>query len=85
MKRKDLEKIVLSMCQNDDTSTEIHHDLNGRIGLRVIKWWCQMNCQFGSIALSTPPCCPRFVGTKDNIQKVKYRLRRKKSVSTRKL
>ena len=40
--------------------------------------------QSGSIALSTPPDCPRFVRTKGNIRKVKYDLRRKKRVSARK-
>ena len=44
-----------------------------------------MISQFGSIALSTPSGCPRFVTTKGNIQKVKCRLRRKKSASARKL
>ena len=41
--------------------------------------------QSGSIALSTLPGCPCFVRTKSNIQKVKYCLRQKKTVSTRKL
>ena len=41
--------------------------------------------QSGSITLSTPPSCPRFIRTKSNIQKVKYRLRRKKRISVRKL
>ena len=38
MKSKDFQKIVLSMCQNGDTPTEIHRDLRDRIGLRTIKW-----------------------------------------------
>ena len=72
---KDHQKIVLLKCQNGTTPTEIHHDLNGGIGLRTIKGWCQMIRQFGSIALLTPPDCPLFVRTKGNIQKIKYRLR----------
>ena len=31
MKSKDLQKGILSMCQNDATITEIHYDLSGRI------------------------------------------------------
>ena len=44
-----------------------------------------MICQFGSIALSTPPSCPSFAGTKGNIRKEKCRLSRKKQISARKL
>ena len=67
MKSKDFQKIVLSKCQNGDTPAETHRDLNGGISLRTIKQWSQMVRQFGSIALSPPPGCPRFVTTKDNI------------------
>jgi len=41
--------------------------------------------QYGSITLSSPPGWPRLVRTKENIQKVKHRLRRKKKVSPRKI
>ena len=78
MKSKDLQKVVLSKYQNGDTTTKIHRDLNGRIGLRTIERWCQMIRQSGSIKLSSPPGGQRFARTKGNIQKVKYRLRRKK-------
>ena len=74
MKNKDPQKIVLSKCQNGDTAAEIHCDLNGGIGLRIIRRWCQMTSHSGSIALSTPPGCLHFVRTKTNIQKVKYHL-----------
>ena len=40
--------------------------------------------QSSSNAVSTLLGCPRFVRTKDNIRKAKYRLRRKKGVSARK-
>ena len=75
MKSKNLQKIVLSKCWNGDKPTEIHHDLNGEIGLRTIKQRRQMIRQYDSIALATPPGCPRFVRTKSNIQKVKCHLR----------
>ena len=70
MKSKDLQKIVLPKCQNGDTPTEIHCNLNSGISLRTIKRWCQMICQSSSIALSTPLDCPRFVRTKSNVQEV---------------
>ncbi len=78
MKSKDLQKVVLSKYQKGDTPTQIYRDLNGGIGLRTVERWCQMIRRSGSITLSKPPGCPRLIRTKDNIQKVKHRLRRKK-------
>ncbi|CAF2122824.1 unnamed protein product [Rotaria magnacalcarata] len=78
MKSKDLQNIVLSKYQNGDTPTKNFRDLNGGIGLRTIKRWCQMILQSGSITLSNPPGCPRLARTKGNIRKVKNGLRRKK-------
>ncbi|CAF1350541.1 unnamed protein product [Rotaria magnacalcarata] len=78
MKSKDLQNIVLSKYQNGDTPTKKFRDLNGGIGLRTIKRWCQMILQSGSITLSNPPGCPRLARTKGNIRKVKNGLRRKK-------
>ena len=78
MKSKDLRNIVLSKDQNGDNPTEIRRDLNGGIGLRTTERWCQMIHRSGSITLSSAPGCSRLVRTKDNIQKVKYRFRRKK-------
>ncbi|CAM4981834.1 unnamed protein product [Rotaria socialis] len=75
MKSEDLQNIVLSKYQNGDTPTKIFRDLNGGIGLRTIKRWCQMILQSGSITLSSPPGCPRLARTKGNIRKVKNRLR----------
>ena len=86
MKRsKDLQNVILSKYQNDDTPTEIYHDLSGAIGLRTIKQWCQMICQTGTISLSSPPGCARFVRTKTNIEKVKDSLRPESHVSARKI
>ena len=36
MKSKDLQKVGLSKYHNGDTTTKIHRDLNGGIGLRTI-------------------------------------------------
>ena len=85
MKSRDLQKVVLSKYQNGDTPTKIYRDLNGGIGLRTIKRWCQMIRQSGSIKLSSSPGGRRLARTKGNIQKVKHRLHRKKRVSARKL
>ena len=85
MKSKDLQKTVLSRCQNGDTPTEICCNLNGEIVLRTIKRCCQMIRQSDSIILSAPPVCPCFVRTKGNIQRITYRLCQKKRVSVRKL
>ena len=70
MKSKDLQKVVLAKYQNGDTTTKIHRDFNGAIGLRTIERWCQS----GSIKLSSPPDGPRFTRTKGNIEKVKHHL-----------
>ena len=85
MKSKDIQMVVLSKYQNGHTTTRIHRDLNGGIGLTTIKLWCQIIRQSGSIKLPSPPGGPRLATTKSNIQKVKHHLRRKKRVSARKL
>ena len=71
MKSKDLQKVILSKYQNGDTTTKIHLDLNGGIGLRTIERWCQMIRQSGSIKVSSPPDGQRFATTKGNCQKIK--------------
>ena len=85
MKSKDLQNVVLSKYQNGDTTTKIHRDLNGGIGLTTIKTAVPIVRQSGSIKLSSPPGGPHFAETKGNIQKVKHRLRPKKRASVRKL
>ncbi|CAF1513704.1 unnamed protein product [Rotaria magnacalcarata] len=69
MKSIDFQNIVLSKYQNGDTPTKTFHDLNGGIGLRTIRRWCQMILQSGSITLSSPPGCSRLARTKGNIRK----------------
>ena len=86
MKSKNLQNIGLSMYQKGDTPiTEIHRDLNSGISLATIKRWYQMIRQCGSTQLLGTHAGPRIVTNKENIQKVKNRLRRKQKVSARKL
>ena len=85
MKSKDLQKVVLSKYQKGDTPKQIYHHLNGGLGLRTIERWCQMIRRSGTMTLSKPLGGPRLARTRENIQKVKNRLRRKKKVSTRKI
>ena len=85
MKSKDLQNIVLSKYQNGDAPTKISRDLNGGINLVTVERWCQMIRRTGSIELSGTHSGPRIVRTKENILKVKNRLRRKTGVSAQKL
>ena len=85
MKSKDLQKVVLSKYENGDGPTKICRDLNGCVSLATIKRWCQMICRTGTIELSAEHSGPRLARTKENIMKVKNRLRRKNGVSARKL
>ena len=85
MKSKDLQNIVLSKYQNGDAPTKICRDLNGGISLVTVKRWCRMIRRTGSTELSGTHGGRRIVRTKENILKVKNRLRRKTGVSTRKL
>ena len=64
---------------------KISMDLNRIIGLRTIERWCQSIRDTGAINLSRPPGCPSTIRTKGNIQKIKYRLERRKRVFSRKL
>ncbi|CAM4980319.1 unnamed protein product [Rotaria socialis] len=68
-----------------DAPTKRCRDLNGGISLATVKRWYQMIRRTGSIELSGTYDGPRIIRTKENIQKVKNRLRRKKRVSARKL
>ena len=83
MKSKDVQKIVQSKYEKDETPSEVYHDLNGALGLRTIKRWFRMIRSTGSIALSASPGGPRLVRTTGDIEKVKDRLERNTSISTR--
>ena len=61
MKDKNHQNILLSKYRNGDTVTKIFHDLNDRVGLRIVKRWCQMIHQSGSITSASPPACSCLV------------------------
>lgn len=77
--------MLLSKRENGDAPQKIYDDLNGAVSLRTIKNWCKMLRETGAIELRTPPGRPRTVRTKEFVQKVKRRVKRKKGVTTRKL
>ena len=79
------EDIALSKYRHGDSSTRIFLDLNAGVGLAIIKRWCQMIRQFGSIKLSSPSGHPRIMRTNENIRKLKNRLCCQGRVSARKL
>ena len=85
MKSKDFQNLVLSKYETGDTPKKIFRDLNGAIGLRTIERWCKSIRDTGSINLSKPPGRPRTIRTKAAIRKVKYRVDRGWSVSSRKI
>ena len=85
MKSQDLQKLVLSKHQNGEKPNKIFRDLQGAISRTQVFQWCKMIAETSSIELSTSPGRPRIIRTKNMIQKVKNRLKRKKRVSTRKL
>ncbi|CAF1561771.1 unnamed protein product, partial [Adineta steineri] len=58
-------------------------DLNGAISYDTVRRWCNMIEKTGAIQLSVPPGPPRFIRTKQVIEKVKNRLKCKKKVSSR--
>ena len=85
MKSKDLQKLALSKYDNDDGTTKIFRDLNGAISLSTIERWCRRIHEVGTIDLVNPRGCSRTIRTKASIQKIKRRLNRRKSLSSRKL
>ncbi|CAF4596493.1 unnamed protein product, partial [Rotaria socialis] len=85
MKSKDIQKLVLSKYENGDGPTKIFRDLNGTLSLPTIERWCKSIRDTGCINLSKPPGRPRTIRTNANIQKVKHRLERRRTVSSRKL
>ncbi|CAF1037694.1 unnamed protein product [Rotaria magnacalcarata] len=83
MKSKDLQQLVLSKHESGDSIAKIFRDLNGAISYDTVKRWCNMIEKTGAIRLSAPPGPPRIIRTKQMIEKVKNRLKRKKKVSSR--
>ncbi|CAF1656820.1 unnamed protein product [Rotaria magnacalcarata] len=85
MKSKDLQKLVLSKYENGDGQTKIFRDLNGAISLQTIERWCKSIRDTGCINLSTSPGRPRTIRTKAATRKIKNRVERRRSVSSRKI
>jgi inhibitor of nuclear factor kappa-B kinase subunit alpha len=85
MKSKDLQKLVLSKYENGDGPTKIFRDLNGAISLQTIERWCKSIRDTGCINLSRSPGRPKTIRTKAAIRKIKSRVERRKSVSSRKI
>ena len=78
MKSKDLQQPVLSTHESGDTLAKIYRNLNGAISYDTVRRWCNMIVKTGTIQLSAPPGLPRIIRTKQMIEKVKNRLKRKK-------
>lgn len=85
MKSQDLQKVVLSKWQKNETPTKIFNDLSGVISLSTIKRWIRRLKNHGSLNLVKSTGRPRSVRTKSLIQKVKSRFGRKRPLSVRKL
>ncbi|CAF0849042.1 unnamed protein product [Adineta ricciae] len=63
MKSKDLQQVVFRKYEDGDSPTKIFRDLNGSLGLAIIKRWRKMIRETGSIQLLKPPGGPRFART----------------------
>ena len=84
-KSKDLQKLVLSKCNNCDQPKQVLDDLHGAISLHKIERWSNMIRESGAINLNSPPGCPRTMRTKESIQKIKRLTKANGRVSARKL
>ena len=85
MKSKDLQKFVLSKCDNGDGTTKIFRHLNGAISLSTTERCCRRIREVGTIDLVNPRGGSRTIRTKVAIQKIKKRLNQRKPLSSRKL
>ena len=85
MKSKDLQKLVLSKYETEQTLKKIFQDLNGAVSYRTVKRWCKMIRKTGAIDLSKPFGCYRTVRTKAAIQKINRKSKGGKRISCRKL
>ena len=85
MKSKDLQKLVFSKYDDGDGTTKIFRHLNGAISLSTIERCCRKIREVGTIDLVDPRGCSRTIRTKAAIQKIKRRLNRRKSLSSRKI
>ena len=81
MKSEDLQKLVLSKYEAEQTPKKIFQDLNGAVSYRTVKRWCKMIRKTGAIDLSKPSACHRTVHTKAIIQKIKRKSKSGKRIS----
>ena len=86
MKSKEVQTAVKNKYENGDGLTKIFRNLGGVVSLQTVKLWIKMIRETGSINRCYSPGRPRTIRTKNNIQKVKQRLaKKKKKPSTRRL
>ena len=71
MKSKDLQKLVLSKYETEQTSKKIFEDLNGAVSYPTVKRWPKMIREIGAIDLSKPFGCHRTVRTKQQYKRSK--------------
>ena len=71
MNSKDLQKLILSKYEAEQTSKKIFQDLNGAVSYSTVRRWCKMIWETGTIDLSKPFGCHRTVRTKASTQKIK--------------
>ena len=71
MKDEDLQQLVLSKYEKSEPLMKIFEDLNGFVSSRIIRQWCKIVIETGTINLSHSLGRPRIIRTKGMIQKVK--------------
>ena len=64
MKGKDLQKLVLSKYEAEQTPKKVFQDLNGAMSSPTVKRWRKMIRKTGTIDSSEPSGCHRTVHTK---------------------
>ena len=84
MKSKDLQKLVLSKYETEQTPKKIFEDLNSAMSYAIVERWCKMIWETAIIDLSKPSDCHRTVRTKVAIQKIKRKSKGDKRISCRK-
>ena len=85
MKSKDLQKLVLSKYEAEQTPKKVFEDLNDAMSYPSVKRWCKMIRETGAVDSSKPSACYRTVHTKAPVQKIKRKPKGGKRISCRKL
>ena len=78
MKSKEVQTAVENNYENGNGPTKSFRNLGGVVSLQTVKLWIKMIRETGSIDRCYSPGRPRTIRTKNNIQKVKQRLAKKK-------